>query len=47
MISFNTTFLFNRIDDLLFMGNNSFMPSNPYDRALGIFWADFIDTKVT
>nr|WAA68368.1 tau class glutathione S-transferases [Pinus densata]WAA68411.1 tau class glutathione S-transferases [Pinus yunnanensis] len=31
--------------DEVWPGSNSFMPSNPYDRALGRFWADFMDTK--
>lgn len=31
--------------DEVWLGTNSFMPSNPYDRALARFWADFLDTK--
>jgi glutathione S-transferase len=31
--------------DEVWPGSNSLLPSNPYDRALARFWADFLDTK--
>jgi len=31
--------------DEVWPGSNSLMPSNPYDRALTRFWADFLDKK--
>lgn len=33
--------------DEVFPGNSSILPSDPYDRAIAHFWADYVDKKVT